>query len=172
MVICIFFTTVLRMVLADLSELFSTGDAPCTSLIVFCPVSAQKLEKVTALPTIFFCKTWYKLRSFLQYLLRYSLSMAYSPTCPNPDEVSAPANFQTRQTQSAGFQFASFCQKTPVFTHTLVYKTTHNHRFAHGMICLDPCCLKRVKLCFCCDSCRSVKLSTGIVQRLQANYRL
>ena len=40
--------TVLRMVLADLIEVFSTLDAPCTSFIASCPVSVEKHAKGTA----------------------------------------------------------------------------------------------------------------------------
>ena len=47
-------TTVLRMILADLSEVFLTVDAPCIFFIVSCPVSVEKQEKGSSLSTFLF----------------------------------------------------------------------------------------------------------------------
>ena len=64
------------------------------------------------------------------------------------------------------------CSKIPVDFNTLVYKTTHNHKIANKLICLVPCCLRRVKLCFRCGSCRNLQFSVCMVQRIQANSRI
>ena len=80
------------MVLADLSDAFSTVDAPCSSFIVSCPVSVEEHEKGTALSifllpnlgsTAFSSPIHAKLLSF----------SGHFPTHHNPDQVSGPANF-------------------------------------------------------------------------------